>query len=174
MQVSGEVMNTTRITTVGAGVVLVGGLAGGLAACGGNSGSSAPAGGDTSTSGPAVSAPSTPTPAHSPMVSQVPTPGPTRYVPVPGPTQYVPVYVPQPAAPSGTSCDSSGLFAGEYTSCPFAADVEAAYWANGGVSGATVSAYSPVTGTTYSMYCTEAGGTVICTGGNNAVVEFPG
>jgi hypothetical protein len=176
-------MNTTRITTVGAGVLLVGGLAGGLAACGGNSGSSAPAGGGTSTSGQAVPAPTTPAPANSPNALQVPTPGPTLYVPVPGPTRYVPVpeptqyvhgYVPQPAAPSGASCDNSGLFAGQYTSCPFAEHVEAAYWANGGVSGAAVPAYSPVTGITYSMYCTEAGGTVTCTGGNDAVVEFPG
>ena len=167
-------MNTTRITTAGAGALLVGGLAGGLAACGGNSGSSAPAGGGTSTSGPTVTvtAPTTQAPAHSPTVSQAPTPGATKYVPVPGPTKYV--YVPQPAAPSGASCDSSGLFAGEHTSCQFAAEVEAAYWANGGISGSTVSAYSPVTGTTYSMDCTEAVGTVTCTGGNDAVVEFPG
>lgn len=164
-------MNTTRITTAGAGVLLAGGLA---AACGGNSGSSAPAGGGTSTSGPAALAPTTPASAHSPTAQQRPTPGPTRYVPVPGPTQYVPVYIPQQTAPSGTSCNNSGLFAGEHTSCPFAAEVEAAYFANGGVSDATVSAYSPVTGITYSMYCTEAAGMVICTGGNDAVAEFPG
>ena len=84
------------------------------------------------------------------------------------------MYIPQQAAPSGTSCDNSGLFAGEHTSCQFAQEVEAAYFANGGISDATVSAYSPVTGTTYSMYCTEAGGTVTCTGGNDAVAEFPG
>lgn len=62
--------------------------------------------------------------------------------------------------------------ANSVTSCPFAQSVRDAYVASGADGkAATVSAYSPVTGRTYSMNCTPAGENVVrCTGGNNAVV----
>lgn len=53
------------------------------------------------------------------------------------------------------------------TSCAFAGAVRQAYLDSGGSS--YVSAYSPVTGTTYGMSC-SGGAVVSCSGGNNAVV----
>jgi hypothetical protein len=71
-------------------------------------------------------------------------------------------------APSG-SC-GGGLYAGSRTSCPFAENVRAAYGSSGP---GTVMVYSPVTRRTYAMRCT-AGATVVCTGGDDAWVSFPG
>lgn len=85
-----------------------------------------------------------------------------------------------PATPSGAylcSTSGSGSFAragagSSATSCPFASAVRDSYRASGAGGGAaTISAYSPVTGSSYTMYCAPAGaGVVQCTGGNNAVV----
>lgn len=85
-----------------------------------------------------------------------------------------------PATPSGAYlCSTSGSapFAragagSSATSCPFAGSVRDSYRASGAGGGAaTISAYSPVTGTSYTMYCAPAGTNVVqCTGGNNAVV----
>jgi len=57
------------------------------------------------------------------------------------------------------------------TTCPFAEDVESAYFAEIGSGSGRVEAYSPVTHQTYVMYCT--GSPHECTGGNNAAVYFP-
>lgn len=85
-----------------------------------------------------------------------------------------------PATPAGAyQCSSLGggpfsrAGAGSSaTSCPFASSVRDSYLASGAGGGAaTISAYSPVTGTSYTMYCAPAGSNVVqCTGGNNAVV----
>ena len=85
-----------------------------------------------------------------------------------------------PATPAGAyQCSSlgGGPFAragagSSSTSCPFASSVRDSYLASGAGGGAaTISAYSPVTGTSYTMYCAPAGTNVVqCTGGNNAVV----
>jgi len=60
------------------------------------------------------------------------------------------------------------------TSCPFADAVREAYVSAGHTGqSATVSAYSPVTGTTYSMSCSGDGSpspVVSCSGGNGALV----
>lgn len=94
----------------------------------------------------------------------------------------VPTVQPAKPAPAGRpsgayECWSGGN--GQYlstavgssvTSCEFAESVWSAYLGAGANGGsATVVAYSPVTGTSYTMSC--AGGPVVtCTGGNNAVV----
>jgi hypothetical protein len=74
------------------------------------------------------------------------------------------------AAPTGggqTSC-GGGLSVGPDTTCAFAENVYQAYLSQG--SG-YVTAYSPVTQLSYTMYC--SGSTpVVCTGGNNASVYF--
>ena len=80
-------------------------------------------------------------------------------------------------APEGGSVSSSGncggsLSVNEYTTCGFAENVEAAYYAEIGSGSGTVSAYSPAKNQYYSMYCT-AGSPHECTGGNNAAVYFP-
>lgn len=77
------------------------------------------------------------------------------------------------APPTSTAPSSCGeeLSAGPATTCPFAANVKAAYFSEIGSGSGTVEAYSPVTGKYYSMYCT--GSPHQCTGGNNASVYFP-
>lgn len=68
---------------------------------------------------------------------------------------------------SKTSCGGN-LYAGGNTTCPFAQNVERAWYSAGGGS-VVVEAYSPVTGRYYTMQCT-AGIPTTCRGGNNAIV----
>jgi hypothetical protein len=79
-------------------------------------------------------------------------------------------------APENTSSGSGNcggsLSANENTTCGFAENVEAAYYAEIGSGSGTVVAWSPTTEQYYSMYCT-AGSPHECTGGNNAAVYFP-
>jgi len=78
---------------------------------------------------------------------------------------------PAPApAPTQEGCGGE-LEVNSYTTCPFAEDVESAYFAEIGSGSGSVEAYSPVTHQTYVMYCT--GSPHECTGGNNAAVYFP-
>jgi hypothetical protein len=62
-----------------------------------------------------------------------------------------------------------GLSVGPNTSCRFADNVRSAYERSGN---SVISAFSPATGRTYTMYCTNTSPHV-CTGGNNAAVYFP-
>jgi ABC-type Fe3+-hydroxamate transport system substrate-binding protein len=121
----------------------------------------------------AAATPSASSAAPAPTVTQtvVPAPVPTRTVIVqPAPVQTV--YQPAQGSSALTSCGSSGVYAGSNTSCPFALNVQQA-WSASGVTNGTVYAYSPVTGQSYAMSCTEAGaGTIECSGGNNAYVQF--
>ncbi len=115
---------------------------------------------------PAVTATATPTPTPTPTVTVTPTPTPTvtktkTVVVVPARTAYA------PAAPALTNC--GGVFAGPNTSCPFAVNVEQTWLTSGATN--TFSVYSPVTGLSYVMTCGGIDPTV-CTGGNNALVEF--
>jgi hypothetical protein len=71
---------------------------------------------------------------------------------------------------SGRSC-GGGVYAGPNTSCEFAFNVRAAYYAAPG-STASVRVFSPVTGATYTMNCAPSGSGVTCSGGNNASVAF--
>ncbi|MBB4661284.1 hypothetical protein [Conexibacter arvalis] len=66
----------------------------------------------------------------------------------------------------GSSSCGGGVSVNSVTSCPFAANVVAAFHANGP---GTVYASSPVTGQTYAMSC-SGGVPTVCTGGNGAAV----
>jgi hypothetical protein len=70
-------------------------------------------------------------------------------------------------ATTGGSC-GDGTLVGATTTCPFAANVRAAYESNGP---GLVRAYSPVTRRTYVMSC-SSGAPVVCTGGDGAYVSF--
>ncbi|WP_295626212.1 hypothetical protein [uncultured Corynebacterium sp.] len=88
------------------------------------------------------------------------------------------------AAPADwTQCGGSGApgdlnlyYAGtSVTSCPFTKSVRDAFvehYADTGELSGTIQAYSSVTGTSYSMNCTDDGDVVTCRGGNNAVVHI--
>lgn len=91
-----------------------------------------------------------------------------------------------PQMPAGATAVSSEALRGEpagsfrnvytgssVTSAPFAEAVAQAWRANYDRTGAlndTITAYSPVTGVSYSMQCNDNGSYVTCSGGNNAVV----
>lgn len=94
-----------------------------------------------------------------------------------------PEYPDLPANATAVSSDAAhGAPAGSFhnvytgsgvTSHAFAQEVGQAYRAHHRTSGqlnATVTAYSPVTGQSYTMTCRDNGSYVTCTGGNNAVV----
>jgi hypothetical protein len=66
---------------------------------------------------------------------------------------------------TGSSC-GGGISVNSVTTCPFAANVAAAFYDSGP---GTVYATSPVTGQTYAMSC-SGGVTTVCTGGNGAAV----
>jgi serine/threonine protein kinase len=74
---------------------------------------------------------------------------------------------PKVTLPSGTKSCGQGVSVGPATTCPFAFNVQEAYENSGHSS--TISAYSPVTGLTYSMRCTGRNPTA-CRGGNEASV----
>jgi hypothetical protein len=72
----------------------------------------------------------------------------------------------------GSPANQGGISVNSVTSCPFAENVESAWESSGGASSVTAS--SPVTGLDYTMSCTASGtGYEVCTGGDNAYVEFP-
>ena len=71
----------------------------------------------------------------------------------------------QPAPAGLTNC-GGGVYAGAGTSCPFALNVAANYTGTG-----LDFAYSPVTGLSYTMNCSDSN-LIICTGGNNALVQI--
>jgi hypothetical protein len=84
---------------------------------------------------------------------------------------------PPPGAPGSTSSGGStscggSLSAGPNTTCGFAANVAADYYAEIGSGSGSVYSYSPTTGQYYTMYC-SAGAPHVCTGGNDASVYFP-
>jgi hypothetical protein len=71
---------------------------------------------------------------------------------------------------NGRAC-GSGVYAGPNTSCDFAVNVRDAYNEAPG-STASVRAFSPATGRTYTMDCSPSGSGVTCSGANNASVTF--
>lgn len=73
---------------------------------------------------------------------------------------------------TGTTSCGGELSVGPNTTCPFAANVQAAYEEEVGTGSGVVYAYSPATGKLYEMLCT-AGTPHVCTGGNDASVYFP-
>lgn len=66
----------------------------------------------------------------------------------------------------GSASCGGGVSVNAVTSCPFAANVAAAFYADGP---GTVYATSPVTGKTYAMQC-SGGVPTVCTGGSGAAV----
>ena len=111
--------------------------------------------------------------------SQTATPAPAATRTVTAPAASAPPAAAQaaPAAPAaglsycGSPADQGGISVNSHTSCPFAENVEAAWESSGGAS--TVTAYSPVTGLTYTLSCTASGtGYEVCSSGGN-YVEFP-
>lgn len=80
---------------------------------------------------------------------------------------------PEGSGSSGNSGNcGGGLSVNQNTTCPFAANVESAYFDEVGSGSGTVEAWSPAKGRTYVMYCTS-GEPHECTGGNDAAVFFP-
>lgn len=75
---------------------------------------------------------------------------------------------PSSSAPSsgGSASCGGGISVNSVTTCPFAANVAAAFYSDGP---GTVYASSPVTGQTYAMSC-SGGVPTVCTGGNGAAV----
>jgi len=80
---------------------------------------------------------------------------------------------PAPPPPGSSPCSTYEGVGTSVTTCPFAAAVRQAYAAAGpwGQS-RTVTAVSPVTGSSYSMNCGPSGEIVICRGGNDAEVHL--
>ncbi|MGD0704063.1 MAG: hypothetical protein ABSA02_29780 [Trebonia sp.] len=128
-----------------------------------------------------TSAPAKPTPVVTKTVTAKPAPGVAKTV-APGaaaaPAPVVvpsPYYVPAPVTFSdcGGDAASGGINVNSVTSCPFAENVESAWNSSGDSGSGTVTAYSPVTDQTYTMYCTPSDtGYEVCTGGHNSYVEF--
>jgi hypothetical protein len=87
------------------------------------------------------------------------------------PNSTAPPSAPSSSSSGSTSCEGS-LSVGPNTTCGFAANVEADYYAEIGSGSGTVYSYSPTTGRYYTMYC-SAGAPHVCTGGNDASVYFP-
>lgn len=69
-----------------------------------------------------------------------------------------------------TGTCGNGISVNAVTSCPFARNVQRAYYEEVGSGAGSVEAYSPVTHRTYLMTC--GGAPHECTGGDNAVVYF--
>ncbi|MGA2925535.1 MAG: zinc ribbon domain-containing protein [Solirubrobacteraceae bacterium] len=76
-----------------------------------------------------------------------------------------------------SQCGASGVFVNSSTtSCGFAQNMKSNYFAAGNSGGeATVSAFSPATGDTYTFNCVpDTDGNVTCTGGVDASLTFAG
>jgi hypothetical protein len=128
-----------------------------------------------------TSAPAKPSPAVPKTVEAKPAPAVTKTVAPPAAAAPAPIVVPSPyyvPAPvtfstCGGDAASGGISLNSVTSCPFAENVESAWDSSGASGSGIVTAYSPVTEQTYTMYCTPSDtGYEVCTGDNNAYVEF--
>lgn len=89
-----------------------------------------------------------------------------------GNVEAAPAPAPDPTPDYGYagSC-GDGTSVNSVTSCPFARNVESAYYEHVGSGSGSVEAWSPVTHRSYLMAC--SGAPHECTGGDNAVVYFP-
>jgi hypothetical protein len=67
-------------------------------------------------------------------------------------------------------CDTNITAMKHTTTCAFAENVFYRYWRSG--SSPSIRAYSPATGKTYGLRCTEAAARVACTAGDGAVARF--
>jgi hypothetical protein len=106
------------------------------------------------------------------------TPAPTATRTVTAPAASSAPAAARPAAPAagssycGSPADQGGITVSAHVSCPFAQNVESAWDSSGGAS--SVTAYSPVTGLTYTLSCSATGsGYEVCTGADSTWMEFP-
>ena len=139
-----------------------------LAACGSaKAPAAAPAITHTVTAPAAAPKPTTSAPTTAAPVA--PAPAKTVYV---APAASAPAAPAAPASPALTDCGNY-LYVNADTSCPFAQNVEANYTGLGADY-----AYSPATRENYTMNCVAGygnlygGDSVVCTGGDNALVEW--
>jgi hypothetical protein len=79
-----------------------------------------------------------------------------------------------PPATSGLRSCGGNLSANPHTSCPFAQAVYRTVAINNGSAQGTYSVYSSVTGRSYSMTCGFEQTEIVCRGGSDAVVVWPG
>ena len=79
-----------------------------------------------------------------------------------------------PPAASGLRSCGGNLSANGHTSCPFAEAVYRVVAVNNGSRQGVYSVYSSVTGQYYSMTCSFENTSMVCRGGNDAVVSWPG
>jgi hypothetical protein len=79
-------------------------------------------------------------------------------------------YTPAPVPSTGGNCGGE-LSVNSHTTCPFAENVEQAYYAEVGSGSGVVVAYSPAMERDYTMNC--SGSPHECTGGDDAAVYFP-
>jgi hypothetical protein len=155
-----------------------------LAACSGGHSAPAVTAAPLSTHSAPVEAATTPVkpaPVATRTVTAAPAPVVTQTIPVTAPVApAAPVAPDAPVAPAAPAAPAQGAGGGGLnynanTSQAFAENTELAYLAAAGdvASYATVEAYSPVTGQDYAMTCGPSeNNEEVCTGGNNAEVEF--
>jgi hypothetical protein len=117
-----------------------------------------------------------PVAASSSAHAATPAPAATKTVTAPAASTPARPAAPAPAAPAaglancGSPPDQGGISVNSHTSCPFAENVRSAWESSGGAS--SVTAYSPVTGMTYTLSCSATGtGYEVCSSGAN-YVEF--
>jgi hypothetical protein len=80
----------------------------------------------------------------------------------------------KPQANNGLRSCGGNLSANQHTSCPFAETVYRKVAIDNGSAQGTYSVYSSVTGRYYSMTCDFEQTRIVCRGGNDAVVSWPG
>jgi hypothetical protein len=88
--------------------------------------------------------------------------------------QPTPATSPSPRITKGLRSCGGNLSANPHTSCPFAKAVYGTVAIDNGSAQGTYSVYSSVTGRYYSMSCDFEQASIVCRGGNNAVVAWPG
>lgn len=114
--------------------------------------------------------PTTPLPTPTPLTPTRPQPPPTR--PQPQPAAAFPPHIkPCPPKYGETGAYTRSAVGNDQTSCPFAEEVRISY-ADMGLPGSvqTIRVFSPTTQQLYEVTCRSAGPSIICTGGEGAVV----
>jgi serine/threonine-protein kinase len=79
-----------------------------------------------------------------------------------------------PSAPAGLRSCGSPVSANPHTSCPFANSVYKVVAVENGSAVGSYSVYSSVTGRSYTMNCGFEKTRMVCRGGNDAIVSWPG
>jgi serine/threonine-protein kinase len=81
---------------------------------------------------------------------------------------------PPSSSPAGLRSCGSPVSANAHTSCPFANSVYEVVAINNGSAVGTYSVYSSVTDRYYTMACGFEETRMVCRGGNDAIVSWPG